>query len=143
MGGVDNPLLMCQVGIPLAGNEYPYAGKKPNPVDTWDVWTKTPVQAPEERQELELLGSSKAHYCVKFHCQPSGQHLTHLDLIRSTYRKDLTPFNKNYTPPNWCNLHQAYNFILTPSQSAAPGHVSYLWRLSMGRDPLRPPRGSL
>ncbi|TRZ06918.1 hypothetical protein HGM15179_020188 [Zosterops borbonicus] len=102
-GSLDNPLLTCLVGIPLAANEYPYAGKKPNPVDTWDKWTKILPQAPGEPQELDLLGSSKTHYCVEFYYQQSGQHWTKLDHIRSTYRKDVTSINKIYNPPNWCN----------------------------------------
>ncbi|RMB92639.1 hypothetical protein DUI87_30948 [Hirundo rustica rustica] len=66
MGSVDNLLSMCLVGVPLAANEYPYTDNKPNPVDTWDEWTRPLPQAPEEPQELELLGSSKAYYCIQF-----------------------------------------------------------------------------
>lgn len=103
MGNLDNPLLTCLVGIPLAAHEYPYTGKKPNLVDIWDEWTKILPQAPEEPQELDLLGSSKAHYSVQFYYKLSGQHLSHLDLIRSTHKKDVSPTNKVYNPPNWCN----------------------------------------
>lgn len=40
MGSVNDPLSTCLVGIPLTAKDYLYAGKKANPVDTWDEWTK-------------------------------------------------------------------------------------------------------
>lgn len=99
--------------IPLAANGYPYTDKKHNLGDACHRWTKTLPQAPEEPQELELLGSSKAHYCVQLQYQPPNQHLIHLELVRSTHRKDATPFNKNDTLPNWCNYTSP-----TPSSSS-------------------------
>lgn len=44
--------------------------KKPSPVDTWDTWTEGLEHAPEEPQELDLLGASKMNYCVKFYYKP-------------------------------------------------------------------------
>ncbi|TRZ06579.1 hypothetical protein HGM15179_020527 [Zosterops borbonicus] len=83
MGSVENPLSTCLVGVPLTASEYPYADKKLNPVDTWDEWTWSLPQTPEEPQELELLGSSKAHYCIQFQYQPPNELLTHRELIRT------------------------------------------------------------
>lgn len=48
MGNLDNPLSTCLVGIPLVADDWPVynsellrtTGKRPNPVDNWDVWTK-------------------------------------------------------------------------------------------------------
>lgn len=58
MGGAEDPLSTCLVGIPLSPNEYPYAGKKPTLVDTWDAWMKILPHAPQELQERDLPGSS-------------------------------------------------------------------------------------
>lgn len=68
MSSIDNPLSTCLVGISstVGWVSYPYAGKKPNPVDMWDEWTKILLPAPEEPQELDILGSSQAMYCVQF-----------------------------------------------------------------------------
>lgn len=70
-GQRGNPLSMCLVGIPLVADDWPITnldllhttGKRPNPVDAWDEWTKTLPHAIEEPQELDLLVSSKATYC--------------------------------------------------------------------------------
>lgn len=116
IASLDNLLSSCLVGIPLAAYEYPNTGKKPNLVDTWDKWTKILPQVPEEPQELDMLGSSKAVYFVQFYYRHPSQHLTSLDLIRSTHRKDVTPINKIYNPPNWCNYtsHTLSSSLLHP-----------------------------
>ena len=82
MGSVDNSLSTCLVGIPLVADDWPITnsellcttGKRPNPVDTWDEWTKILPNARDEPQELNLLGSSKATYCVKFYFRQQSQH---------------------------------------------------------------------
>ncbi|RMC12053.1 hypothetical protein DUI87_11186 [Hirundo rustica rustica] len=71
MGSIDNQLSTCLVGVPLAADEYSYTDKNPNPVDTWDEWTLP--QAPEDLQELKLLGSSKTYYCIQFQYQPGPE----------------------------------------------------------------------
>lgn len=75
MGNVDNLLSTCLVGVPLVADDWPVSnsdllrttGRRPNPVDTWDEWTKILPYSKEELQELDLLGSSTATYCVRFY----------------------------------------------------------------------------
>lgn len=38
-----------------------------NPVDNWDYWARNLPYAPLEPQELEILGSVKMDFCVRFH----------------------------------------------------------------------------
>ncbi|RMC21439.1 hypothetical protein DUI87_02305 [Hirundo rustica rustica] len=66
MGNVDNPLSTCLVGVPLAANEYPYTDKKPNPVDTWDEWTRPLPQAPEEPKNWSCSGLLRPITAFKF-----------------------------------------------------------------------------
>lgn len=108
MGSVNIPLSTCLVGIPLTTNNYLYTGKKPNPVDTWDEWTRILPHAPEEPQEMDLLGSSQVMCCVQFYYRRPNQHWTFSETGRSmagyVYRKNATPNDKNtYTLINWCN----------------------------------------
>ncbi|XP_058716083.1 uncharacterized protein LOC131590192 [Poecile atricapillus] len=104
MGSATNPLSSCLVGIPLKPHEYPFTGKEPNPVDTWDEWTKILPHAPEEPQELELLGSSKAAYCINFNYHPVANAWPaskYQKAIKS--RKNVTPNSKIYSQSKWCN----------------------------------------
>ncbi|XP_032932166.1 uncharacterized protein LOC117005046 [Catharus ustulatus] len=111
MGNLDNPLSTCLVGIPLVADDWPVynsellrtTGKRPNPVDNWDEWTKMLPNAQEEPQELDLLGSSRATFCVKFYFRRPRQNFADLDLTKNTYRKDISPINKAYNSPDWCN----------------------------------------
>ncbi|XP_072782670.1 uncharacterized protein [Taeniopygia guttata] len=111
MGSVDNPLSTCLVGVPLVADDWPVfnsdllrtTGKRPNPVDTWDEWTKILSNSKEEPQELDLLGSSHAEYCVKFYYRRPSQNWHGLDLTKNTYRKDVTPLSKKYNSQTWCN----------------------------------------
>lgn len=73
MGSAASPLASCLVGIPLGPNDYPFTEEKPNPVDAWDEWTGILLHAQEEPQELDLLGSSRATYCVRFSYKPLAQ----------------------------------------------------------------------
>lgn len=66
MESATNPMSTCLVGITRQPHDYPFAGKRPNPVDSWDNWMRILPHAPEEPQEFDLLGSSKATYCVRF-----------------------------------------------------------------------------
>ncbi|OWK52329.1 Endogenous retrovirus group K member 8 Pol protein [Lonchura striata] len=50
MGGVEDLLSTCLVGVPFSPKDYPYAGKKPNPVDMWDEWTWILPHAAQEPQ---------------------------------------------------------------------------------------------
>ncbi|XP_077637531.1 uncharacterized protein LOC144245910 [Lonchura striata] len=111
MGNVDNPLSTCLVGVPLVADDWPVSnsdllrttGRRPNPVDTWDEWTKILPNSKEEPQELDLLGSSTARYCVKFYYRRPSQNWHGIDLAKNTYRKDVTPISKKYNSQTWCN----------------------------------------
>ncbi|XP_053824671.1 uncharacterized protein LOC128802378 [Vidua chalybeata] len=111
MGSLDNPLSTCLVGIPFVADDWPIynsellctTGKRPNLVDTWDEWTKMLPNALEEPQELNLLGSSKATYCVKFYFRRPKNNWPEIDQTKNTYRKDISPINKAYNYPHWCN----------------------------------------
>ncbi|XP_059717972.1 uncharacterized protein LOC132335432 [Haemorhous mexicanus] len=108
MGSVDDPLSTCLVGIPLSQNEYPYVGKKPNPADSWDEWTRIFPQAPQEPQELDLLGSTKASFCVTFEhrARPNWQPTA------KPQSTDVSPHDKRYNVAEWCNYTST-----TPSKS--------------------------
>lgn len=93
MGGVGNPLATCLVGIPLPSSAYLPTGKRPSLLDTWDVWAKTLSHAPEEPQELDLLGSSKAPYCIYFHYKGAEK--------KGYY--SVNPTKKINSSVNWCN----------------------------------------
>ncbi|KAL9869560.1 syncytin-A-like [Geothlypis trichas] len=111
MGSVDNPLSTCLVGIPFAADDWPVynsellrtTGKRPNVADTWDEWTKILSDAREEPQELDLLGSSKATYCIKFYFRRPKNDWPEIDQHKNTYRKNVSPMNKAYNPHDWCN----------------------------------------
>ncbi|TRZ07396.1 hypothetical protein HGM15179_019703 [Zosterops borbonicus] len=111
MGILDNPLPTCLVGIPLVADDWPITnsdllhttGKRPNPVDTWDEWMEMLPNAPEEPQELDLLGSSKSTYCVKFYLRRPSRHWPEIDQAKNTYRKDISPINRDYNNLSWCN----------------------------------------
>lgn len=66
MGNGNNPLAICLVEIPLKPEKYLFTGKEPNPVHTWDKRTGILPHATREAQELDLLGSSRATYCINF-----------------------------------------------------------------------------
>lgn len=94
----QDPMSSCLVGIPSKEEELPPAllqlknqhnSKAPghvtklrrktslpvsNPLALWREWVTELPQAPEEPQELELLGSSQAFFCVQFiFTPPEGQ----------------------------------------------------------------------
>lgn len=96
MTGMEDPLSTCLVGIPLQPNDYPFAGKRPNLVDTWDQWTKILLHAPEEPQELALLGSSKATYCVRLGYKLTNFEWLKLAYHRKSYTKDANPTKREY-----------------------------------------------
>ncbi|XP_053832584.1 uncharacterized protein LOC128806783 [Vidua macroura] len=121
MGSVDNPLSTCLVGVPLSPNDYPYAGKKPNPVDTWDEWTRILPHAPQEPQELNLLGSSQATYCVRFRYQPSQKDWDQMAKLhpagaQEVKRHDVSPHDQRYHAANWCN----YTSTIVSRSSSVP-----------------------
>ncbi|XP_059729035.1 uncharacterized protein LOC132341473 [Haemorhous mexicanus] len=111
MGSIDNPLSTCLVGIPFVADDWPVynsellctTGGRPNLADTWDEWTKMLPNALDEPQELDLLGSSKAAYCVKFYFRCPKNNWPEIDQTKNTYGKDISPINKAYNYPDWCN----------------------------------------
>lgn len=103
MGSTQNPLSTCLVGIPLNPNEYPFTGKNPNPVDIWDEWTQILPYMPEEPQELDLLGSSPAAYCINFFYRKGKKDRGEEIRQKSPYRLDVSPNDKIYRRRSWCN----------------------------------------
>lgn len=102
MGSASNPLALCLVGILLKPKEYTFTRKELNLVDTWDEWMRI-LPIPEEPQELELLGSFKAIYCIKFYYRPSSKPWSASEYQKSICLKDVSPANKIYNSINWCN----------------------------------------
>lgn len=103
VASTQDPMLMCLVGVPLQPNEYPFAGKKPNPVNSWDAWTRILLHAPEEPQELHLLRSPKASFCIRF-----GYTLTTPEWLESAPHRrfpfrDVNPTKRMYDAADWCN----------------------------------------
>ncbi|XP_053832825.1 uncharacterized protein LOC128806950 [Vidua macroura] len=95
MGGVGNPLSTCLVGVPLSENDFPFTVMKPNPADSLGSWIRTLLQAPQEPQELDLLGSTRAHLCIRFYTKaPQGKIEYNI--------KEVTPTDKKYIN-EWCN----------------------------------------
>lgn len=94
IGTVENLLSTCLVGIPLTANYYPYTGKKPNLVDTWDERTRILPHAPEEPQELDFLGSFEAIFCLQFYYRQPNQPWPKFCHTQSIYRKKWQPFRK-------------------------------------------------
>ncbi|RMC19997.1 hypothetical protein DUI87_00843 [Hirundo rustica rustica] len=94
------PFSTCLVGLPVS--EWPIPENIPpaisksivNPVDRWDVWMKFLPVAPFEPQELEILGSVRIQFCVKFGLSGVAQNKT----------IDVTP-NPNFyrNSSSWCN----------------------------------------
>ncbi|XP_053798685.1 uncharacterized protein LOC128788017 [Vidua chalybeata] len=107
MGSVDSPLSTCLVGVPLSENDFPFTGMKLNAADSWMSWMRTLPQAPQEPQELDLPGSTRVHFCIRFYTKAPqtkpGQNI-----------KDITPANRKYIN-EWCNytgpvLSKSYPF---------------------------------
>ena len=98
--------------MPLQPNEYPFAGKKPDPVHSWDEWSQLFPHAPEEPRELDLLGSSKAVYCVNFNYKLKTVEWLQQGKMRSPYVKDITPSDQTYQSAGWCNF-----MVPTPAES--------------------------
>lgn len=103
MGSAQNPLSTCLVGIPLSQNDYPFIGKYPKPVDVWDEWTKILPRMQSEPQELDLLGSSPAKFCINFFYRTRNKYIQESIVQKSTHRLDISPNNKIYKRKNWCN----------------------------------------
>lgn len=66
MGSVNDPLSTCLVRIPLTTNDYPYTGKKPNPVDAWDEMDQNFATCTRGTPRTGLIGSSQAMCWVQF-----------------------------------------------------------------------------
>lgn len=104
MGSTEDPMSTCLVGIPLKPNQYPFTGKKPDPVRSWDSWTRILPHAPQEPQELALVGSAKAIYCVNFNYRLKGKEWYEPSATRKTHILEVKPHDLAYTIPTWCNV---------------------------------------
>lgn len=95
------PFSTCLVGLPV--NEWPIPKNTPtkiswvisNPVNEWCLWTQFLPVTPFEPEELEILGSTKMNFCIKF------------ELLEVTQTKNKTiyvtpnhPFYRNASV--WC-----------------------------------------
>lgn len=83
-------------------------GNRPNSVDTWDDWTIALMPTRQELSELDLLGSAKAEFCVKFYYKPSygeyGYGWIQSQEVKALCRKDVTRLKTIYkNSGNWCN----------------------------------------
>ncbi|KAM7052460.1 uncharacterized protein M8220_003906 [Acridotheres tristis] len=104
-----NPLSTCLVGIPFQPDEYPKtiinmrddfnprrwhpSYPMTNPLWAWQEWSKDLPKAPEEPQELELLGSAPSPFCVQNHYRWSNP---------ESYLNVIQP-NLDYRSAAWCN----------------------------------------
>lgn len=127
MGNAHNPLSTYLVGIPLQPQDYPFTGKRPNPVDIWDEWTGILPHATEEPQELDLLGSSTATYCVNFFYRQKKKAWSFVEQQRSLHRKDVSPNNKIYKTKNWCNYTAATPSVSTRHPRVLPRRVFLIY----------------
>lgn len=125
LGSSEDPMSTCLVGIPLDENEYPFAGKRPDPVTSWDEWTKPLPVAPDEPQELDLLGSAKATHCVTFYYRVKRD-----EWVDGSHAKlnQVSPYEKFYQAPYWCDhtAEKAANSTRKPRQ-LPKGVFFYLW----------------
>lgn len=97
-----NPFTTCLVGLPA--DPWPCPGAIPTcktndskqSVDHWDQWASYFPIAPQEPQELELLGSVQADACLYFNHSSKTNTLNHTNIVNSSmtiYRNDSL----------WCN----------------------------------------
>ncbi|XP_032909172.1 uncharacterized protein LOC116993041 [Catharus ustulatus] len=100
------PFSTCLVGLPV--KDWPIPKDIPakvlqvmlTPVDAWRIWTQFLPVAPFEPQELEILGSMKMDFCIKF------------SFLRVTKNKmvDVTPNHDIYrNASSWCNYTKISN----------------------------------
>lgn len=59
--------------------------------------------APQEPQELDLLGSAKTTFCIHFFYKQSSQPPSDTTQAQSIIRKNVTPNKKEYNEANCCN----------------------------------------
>lgn len=81
-----------------------------NPVGAWDYWTRKLSPAPPDSQELELLGSVKMDYCIKFYFREQSQSIMSIrdrfHFVNNKHIKvrDVSLCNQMYKHQNlWCN----------------------------------------
>lgn len=115
----DNPFSTCVVGLPTDVwplNKdaipvlHPHKEWIHNPVDKWDYWALKLPHAPIEPQELEIMGSVKIDFFIRFHYIKKTLELlpTIIDAqaIRKQLntRRDVSPHHPVYKNEiTWCN----------------------------------------
>ncbi|TRZ09212.1 hypothetical protein HGM15179_017895 [Zosterops borbonicus] len=120
-GSAQDPVASCLVGIPLQESDlppgllklkaefnkapFPASSRKysidrflpypiTNPYILWRDWVSTPLpKAAEEPQELELLGSSRAPFCVQFVFTPTRD---------ANLFTDIKQIKRVYHATPWC-----------------------------------------
>jgi len=98
----NNPFSTCLVGLPLNDwpiprafqSIFPSKSVSRNVTDCWDIWTPGLPLATLEPQEIELLGSVKMDFCVKFNYTGKNQ-------SKAWDVSPAHPIFKNDTV--WCN----------------------------------------
>jgi len=98
----NNPFSTCLVGLPLNNwpiprafqSIFPSKNVSRNVTDCWDMWTPQLPLATLEPQEIELLGSVKMDFCVRFNYTGKNQ-------SKAWDVSPAHPIFKNNTV--WCN----------------------------------------
>ena len=125
----NNPFSTCFVGLPLDKWPIPESVKhafpalSPNLMNEWDAWVSFLPQATLEPQEIELLGSVKMDFCVKFNYTGKNQ-------SKAWDVSPAHPIFKNASA--WCN----YTATNLSKSSNTPvfvtvGDILYLWGQSV------------
>ncbi|RMC03502.1 hypothetical protein DUI87_20701 [Hirundo rustica rustica] len=113
----DNPMSTCLVGIPLQAGEFPAgldthrSNKIPEPntfrpykghqqksgmtVNPLEEWLPSLLKVSQEPQELELLGSSPASYCIHFSVYPKPSNV-------NEYR-NIKQYREEFSAKRWCH----------------------------------------
>ena len=105
----DDPFSTCLAGLPadvwpITNNVTGMKDNNPNglwkhsPVDAWDLWNQELPHASLEPQELEILGSVKMDFCVRFSYKPKWEMTERPTNIkeRKIIRKDVSPYHPAY-----------------------------------------------
>lgn len=96
------PFTTCLVGLPV--KEWPIPKNIPpkvlqavsTPVDGWHVWVQFLPIAPFEPQELEILGSTRMDFCIKFSLLGMTENRT-LDVTPNRHVYKNASYWRNYT----------------------------------------------
>lgn len=107
MGSTSDSVSTCLVGIPWGLKKFKNIKREgPNPMPTWhlirswDGWMQSLPHAHTEPQELDLLGSARAKFCVRF---SPFYHWQDSQCGQKALSKEVSPINQKYYSAAWCN----------------------------------------